>query len=86
MSKMVYIDTEGKFNNNTYLIDALLFRNPQDLSLYVIENKGLRMLIDTGGSFESAKIARKLKELNLLPIHKVLLTHSHWDHVQGCLS
>lgn len=80
---MVFIDTEGKFNDNTYLIDAILFRMPHDLSLYVIENQGSRMLIDTGSSFESAKIARKLKEFNLLPIHKVILTHSHWDHIQG---
>ncbi len=80
---MVFIDTEGKFNDNSYLIDAILFRTLHDLSLYVIENEGSRMLIDTGSSFESAKIARKLKEFNLLPIHKVILTHSHWDHVQG---
>ena len=80
---MVYIDTEGKFNDNTYLIDAMLFRLPHQLSLYVIENKEERMLIDTGSALAASKIFRKLKEFNLLPIHKLFLTHSHWDHTQG---
>ena len=80
---MVYIDTEGKFNDNTYLIDAMLFRLPHQLSLYVIENKEERMLIDTGSALAASKIFRKLKEFNLLPIHKLFLTHSHWEHIQG---
>jgi len=81
---MVFIDTEGKVNENTFLIDAMLFSLPHQLSLYVIENKGERMLIDTGSTLAASKIVRKLKEFNLLPIHKLFLTHSHWDHTQGC--
>ena len=80
---MVYIDIEGKINDNTYLIDAMLFRLPHQMSLYVIENKDERMLIDTGSTLAASKIFRKLKEFNLLPIHKLFLTHSHWDHTQG---
>ncbi|MHA1458436.1 MAG: MBL fold metallo-hydrolase [Promethearchaeota archaeon] len=80
---MVYIDTEGKVNNNTYLIDAMLFRLPHQMAIYLIENKDERMLIDTGSALGASKIFRKLKEFNLLPIHKLLLTHSHWDHTQG---
>jgi len=81
---MVYIDKEGKVNDNTYLVDAMLFRMPHQMSLYIIENKGERMLIDTGSTLAASKIVRKLKEFNLLPIHKLFLTHSHWDHTQGC--
>ena len=80
---MVYIDSEGKVNDNTYLIDAMLYRLPHQMSIYVIENNGMRLLIDTGDSIAANKIFRKLKEFNLLPIHKVLITHSHWDHFQG---
>lgn len=81
---MVYLDTEGKVNDNTYLIDAMLFELPHHMSLYVIEDKDERMLIDTGSVLSASKIFRKLKEFNIFPIHKLLLTHSHWDHTQGC--
>jgi glyoxylase-like metal-dependent hydrolase (beta-lactamase superfamily II) len=80
---MVYIDSEGKFNDNTFFIDGMLFRLPHQLSLYIIENNGTRMLIDTGSALAASKIFRKLKEFGLLPIHKLLITHSHWDHTQG---
>jgi glyoxylase-like metal-dependent hydrolase (beta-lactamase superfamily II) len=80
---MVHIATEGKFNENSYLIDAMLFRMPNQMSIYIIENKGKRILIDTGGVLGSLKIFKKLQSLGLLPIHKLVLTHSHWDHVQG---
>ena len=81
---MVYIDTEGKVNANTFLIDAMLFSLPHKLSLYVIENNDERLLIDTGSASGASNIFRKLKKFNLLPIHKLFLTHSHWDHTQGC--
>ena len=80
---MVYIESEGKFDENSYLIDGMLFRLPHQLSLYLIENNGTRMLLDAGAAIGVTKLVRKLKELNLLPIHKLLLTHSHWDHIEG---
>ena len=80
---MGYIDSEGKFNGNSYHIDGLIFRLPHQLSLYVIENNGVRMLIDTGIPLSARKVVNKLKDLGLFPIHKLLITHSHWDHIQG---
>jgi glyoxylase-like metal-dependent hydrolase (beta-lactamase superfamily II) len=80
---MVFINTEGKFNDNSYLIDGLLFRLTKHLAIYVIENNGMRMMIDTGVPLAARKVVKKIKEFGLFPIHKVLLTHSHWDHVQG---
>jgi glyoxylase-like metal-dependent hydrolase (beta-lactamase superfamily II) len=80
---MVFINSEGKFNDNSYLIDGLIFRLPKQLAVYVIENKGKKLMIDTGVGLAATKILKKLKEYNLFPIDKLLLTHSHWDHVQG---
>lgn len=80
---MVFINLEGKFNNNSYLIDGLIFRLPKQLAVYVIENEGMRLMIDTGVELAGRKIVARLKEYGLFPIHKLLLTHSHWDHVQG---
>ncbi len=80
---MVFINSEGKFNPNTYLIDGQLYRTSGDIAIYVIENKGMRMMVDTSAGTAARTIVKKLKEFNLFPIHKLLLTHSHWDHVQG---
>jgi len=80
---MVFINTEGKFNDNTYLIDGNLFRLEGTLSIYIIENNGMRMMVDTSSDLAARKIVKKLKEFELFPIHKILLTHSHWDHMQS---
>ena len=80
---MVFINSEGKFNDNSYLIDGMIFRLPGQLSLYVVGNKGERMIIDAGEELAARKILNKLKDLGLYPIHKIILTHSHFDHVQA---
>ncbi|MBD3214859.1 MAG: MBL fold metallo-hydrolase [Candidatus Lokiarchaeota archaeon] len=80
---MVFINEEGKFNKNSYLIDGLIFRLPKQLSVYIIENGGERLMIDTGVAVSARKVVTKLKELDLFPIHKMVITHSHWDHTQG---
>ncbi|MHA1932173.1 MAG: MBL fold metallo-hydrolase [Promethearchaeota archaeon] len=78
---MVFIYKEGKFNDNSFLIDGFLFGGPGSLALYVIENNGTRILIDTSTVQRAGSIIEKLKKYNIYPIHKILLTHSHWDHV-----
>lgn len=80
---MVYINTEGKFNDNTYLIDAELYKLKNSLAIYVIENENMRVMVDSPSELGVRKFIKKLKNLNLYPIHKILLTHSHFDHVQG---
>lgn len=80
---MVFLNSEGRFNDNSYLIDGLIFRLPGQLSLYVIENQGMRMMIDVGEELAARKILKKLKSFGLYPIHKILLTHSHFDHAQA---
>lgn len=80
---MVHVHTEGKFNENTYLIDGMMFSLPGNIAIYVIENDGERMMIDTSMSLSVRKIVKKLKDLDLFPIQKLLITHSHFDHNQG---
>lgn len=80
---MVFIYKEGKFNENSYLIDGYIFGAPRGLALYVVENKGSRMLIDTSTAEMAEKIIKKLKKFETYPIHKILLTHGHWDHIAG---
>lgn len=74
---------EGKFNENSYLIDAEFMKLKGTFSLYLLENDGMRMLIDVGEMLAARKIVKKLKALGLFPIHKILLTHAHWDHIQA---
>ena len=83
MIKLGYISKEGKFNDNSYLIDGFLFGAPRSLALYVIENEGTRMLIDTSSADQAKGIIKKLKMYQIYPIHKILLTHAHWDHSAG---
>jgi len=80
---MVLINTEGKFNDNSYLIDGQLFGMSGGIAIYVIENKGMRIMIGASAGTAARTIVKKLKEFNLFPIQKLLLTHTHWDHVQG---
>ena len=56
---------------------------PKFLSIYVIENDGMRLMIDVGETVKARKVIKKLKDFGLYPIHKIVLTHSHWDHAQG---
>ncbi|KKK45019.1 hypothetical protein LCGC14_0829990 [marine sediment metagenome] len=77
---MVFINKEGKFNDNSFLLDGFLFGAPNSLALYVIENNGTRMLIDTSTPDQVKRIINKLKEYDIYPIHKILLSHAHWDH------
>lgn len=81
---MVFINSEGKFNDNWFLLDAQMFGMKGNAAIYIIENNGNRMMIDTTTpSHMIRKILNKIKELGLYPIHKLLLTHGHWDHIDG---
>ena len=56
---------------------------PKLLSIYIIENEGMRLMIDVGDALKARTNIKKLKDLGLYAIHKIVLTHSHWDHAQG---
>ncbi|MFO8017506.1 MAG: MBL fold metallo-hydrolase [Promethearchaeia archaeon] len=80
---MVFIDEEGKFNEYSYLLDALFLKLEKTCALYVIESEGEKMLIDTGEKLNARKLIKKLKAFDLYPIDKLFLTHAHWDHIQA---
>ena len=82
--RMTVIDTEGKFNDNSYLIDTRLMNVEKNLAHYVVEKDGMRLMIDIGiSSIPARKMVKRMKEMGIFPIHKIILTHSHWDHMQG---
>ncbi|MBD3196623.1 MAG: MBL fold metallo-hydrolase [Candidatus Lokiarchaeota archaeon] len=80
---MVHIRNEGKFDENSTLLDAEFLKTKKTCAVYVIENEGKRMMIDTGEALSVRRIVKKLKKFDLFPIHKIFLTHAHWDHIQG---
>ena len=80
---MVFINSDGTFNDNSYLLDGELYRMKGNLAIYVIENDDMRVMIDTPSELMVRKFIKKLKKFNLYPIHKIILTHSHFDHIQG---
>ncbi|MHA1757826.1 MAG: MBL fold metallo-hydrolase, partial [Promethearchaeota archaeon] len=47
------------------------------------ENGGKKVLIDAGVKLAIRKVFNKMKEFGLTPIDEIILTHSHWDHIQG---
>ena len=83
MIQIVIINSEGKFNDNYYLIDGMTMGLPKFLSIYIIENNGMRLMIDVGEASKVRTVIKKLKDFGLYPIHKIVITHSHWDHAQG---
>ncbi len=83
MNTLVFINKEGKFNENTWLIDGNLFGGKGNLSIYIIENDDIRLMIDTSEKAMAPIIIEKLKKFKIYPIHKIFLTHSHFDHVDG---
>lgn len=86
---MGYLDTPGKFNNNTWLIDAV-YKNPEGefishgYAAYLIKTEdGKNCLINPSSRSGALSIYRKLKRLNSWPLDIIIITHSHWDHTQG---
>ncbi|MFX1275956.1 MAG: MBL fold metallo-hydrolase [Promethearchaeota archaeon] len=80
---MVFINKDGKINESTYLFDGKYMNFPHFISIYIIENDGERMMIDSPQGTYVRKFLKNLQELGLYPIHKILLTHSHCDHISG---
>ena len=83
MNLIVFISNEGKFNDNSYLLDGMVMNLQKFLSVYIIESNGERLMIEVGEAIKARKLVKKLKDFGLYPIHKLLVTHTHWDHAQG---
>ncbi len=79
---MPWIVNEGKFNSDSYLFDSFLHDTEYSMGYYVLQGTKKRALIDTSGPIVAEKIAKRLKNLDLIP-DILILTHSHWDHAGG---
>ncbi len=80
---MVFIEKDGRINENTYLFDGKYINIPHFISVYLIENDGERLMIDSPQGSYVRKFLKNLQDFGLYPIHKILLTHSHCDHISG---
>ena len=64
---MVIINSEGKYDDNYYLIDAMTMGMQKFLSIYIIEHNGMRVMVDVG---ETLKVRKILKKLGLEKVAK----------------
>lgn len=51
---------------------------------FVIQNEKGNFLVDTGGSIEIVK-RLKVKNINLIDIHNIFISHQHTDHILGLI-
>lgn len=79
---MTAIRKQGKINNNTTLIDYGLFGVAGAGAVYLVEGEK-KCLIDGGTRGEASRIYKILRDMDAFPPDMIILTHSHWDHVQG---
>jgi len=79
---MGHISEPGKILENTYLFDGKMAGIPRILALYVIEGEK-RALIDSGTSQFANEVINSLKNLGFFPVDYIIITHEHWDHIQG---
>lgn len=52
-------------------------------NVYFVRKESFSMLVDTGAFYERRKIVKKLEKLGVNKIDYLLLTHTHFDHVQN---
>jgi glyoxylase-like metal-dependent hydrolase (beta-lactamase superfamily II) len=80
--KMGWIRNEGRFNDDSYLIDGNIWGMKGGLACYYIEGSERNVLIDVPGIEDTPKMVEKIKSMSLQP-NILILTHSHWDHSGG---
>jgi glyoxylase-like metal-dependent hydrolase (beta-lactamase superfamily II) len=79
---MGWIRQDGKFNDNTYLIDSFLNNERRTMACFLLKGTKKKALVDSSGPENAINIISQLKSLNLIP-DILILTHSHWDHAGG---
>jgi glyoxylase-like metal-dependent hydrolase (beta-lactamase superfamily II) len=75
----------GKILENTYLIDGGIFGIKRGLATYVVRGQQ-SALVDSGTRDSVNDIIQALRTLGQFPVDKIILTHEHWDHIQGVVS
>jgi len=88
---MGYIFKPGKFNNNTWLLDAA-YKNLDGSRVrgghaaYLIKSESNEnCLINPGSQSGAFSVYKNLKKIGAWPLNKIIITHSHWDHTQGII-
>ncbi|MFX0030914.1 MAG: MBL fold metallo-hydrolase [Candidatus Hermodarchaeota archaeon] len=88
---MGYIYRSGKFNENTWLIDAV-YKNIEGIQVrgghatYLLQtDDGANCLINSGARSGAPTVYQNLINFGAWPLQKLILTHSHWDHTQGVI-
>ena len=72
----------GKINSDTTLIDIGMGDIRGVTAVYLIQ-ASRKCLIDGGTRAEASRLINKLKELDAFPPDLIIVTHPHWDHIQG---
>lgn len=65
---------------NNYEIFLIL---SEKSNVYFVRKGDFSMLVDTAPFYERRKLVKKLYKLNVSHINYLLLTHTHYDHVQN---
>ena len=84
MYDLGWIKQEGKFFDNSYIIDSLLIAQKESMACYLVTGTKKNVLVDASGKMEGKTVAKKLLKMNISP-DILILTHSHWDHAFGTL-
>ena len=79
---MSWINEEGKFGENIYLVDSNLVGTEKSMCCYLIKGEKKTALIDTPCPSEIESFTKKLSTLEL-KLDVLIITHSHWDHSAG---
>ncbi|MGE5263520.1 MAG: MBL fold metallo-hydrolase [Acidobacteriota bacterium] len=72
----------GPINENTTLIDIGMFGAFGITAVYLVRGEK-KCLIDGGTHANAPRLIKALRELDAFPPDMIIVTHPHWDHMQG---
>src|SRR5512143_2436708 len=79
---MCAIRMPGQINENTTLIDIGVFNAFGITAVYLVRGEK-KCLIDGGTHANAPRLIKALRELEAFPPDMIIVTHPHWDHMQG---
>jgi glyoxylase-like metal-dependent hydrolase (beta-lactamase superfamily II) len=79
---MTAIRRPGKINQDTTLIDIGMHGTYGLTAVYLVQ-AARSCLIDGGTRREAGRLLKALRRLDAFPPDLIIVTHPHWDHIQG---
>ncbi len=67
------------------MFDCLIYNMKEQMALFVIENNGKTVLIDTGTSSEVDSLLNHLQNIGIDHLDYIFSTHVHVDHIGGVM-